>query len=218
MAGLVVRAGKLQILRAPMGYEYAFVTKGNSLSWLVDMDEMGELIGKWKKLGNKSTENTLSCNEIGDECCLTVQNMTAPKFQLSEMIGNHKMFKAKHGKWLNIAIKPFFTVEVRAALNRELPSRKVYNVEVKESSTGRIYGFEMEKNHNVGYGKRLIRKLLGLPQYVPVQIANLPNTSGRCNMFKALKKTMQCGKPATKAKKQVIKRPSTQTALKVTKK
>lgn len=218
MAGIVVRAGKLQFLGVPMGYEYAFVTKGNSLSWLVGMDEMGELIGKWKKLGNKSAENTLSCNEIGDECCLTVQNMTAPKFQLTEMIGNHKMFKAKHGQFPNIAIKPFFAVEVNAALIRELPSRKVYNVEVKERSTGRIYVLEMEKTHNVGFGKCLIRDHFGLPDYVPVQIANLPNTSGRCNMFKALKKTLQCEKPATKAKKQVIKRPSTQTALKFTKK
>ena len=144
--------------------------------------------------------------------------MTAPKFQLTEMIGNHKMFKAKHGQFPNIAIKPFFAVEANAALIRELPSRKVYNVEVKELSTGRIYVLEMEKNHNVGFGKCLIRDRLGLPDYVPAQIANLPNTSGRCNMFKALKKTLQSEKPATKAKKQVIKRPSTQTALKFTKK
>ena len=218
MAGIVVRAGKLQFFGVPMGYEYCFVKAGSSLSWLIDLDESGTLIGKWKKLGDKSAENTLTCDEVGDECCLTVQNMTAPKFQLTQTLGNHKMFKAKHGQFCNIAIKPFFAVEVRAALIRELPSRKAYEVEVKENSTGRIFFIKMEKKHNIGYGKCLIRDDLGLPDYIPVQITNLPNTSGRCNMFKALKTTLQCEKPATKAKKQVIKRPSVQTALKFTKK
>ena len=185
------------------GYEYLLLGRDFKMPPFSSIDEhFAEC--DWRKLGPKTARNCLMAKKVDDWATITVSTMTAPKYLLSDIKGPYNRFKHKSGKYLDVLVRPYFTLNVQVKLVRELVDGFV--VQFCEQKTGQRFKYEFSPSHNVGYCKCIVRDHLQLKDHVPIQFGALTaplEVSGRCNMLKALRgKKTQLKKPSARVLKQ----------------
>ena len=200
----VKRALKEGYSNSAEGVEYIYVDKDFSLPEGYDDDNLSVMYHnmKWKKLGDQSTKDCCKAKAVGDEAILTVTAHYTHKYIVKDVVDSYKVLRHKKGTVDDILVRPYESFWVYVSLHGESGSN--YKLEVKDIS-GQTGYIEMERQHNIGYAKVLVRDFYGCPYHWPVTFADIQK-SGRANMLKAVKMKEEVAGP--------LERPASQSVLK----